>query len=77
MKKIIGKYIDKALLTNLLKIFAACGCALLVHLIFKLFFPVLWEGKLMFIVPLCFCAAAYIFVLLITGMVKALIKKQG
>ena len=75
MKKIIGKYLDKALLTNLLKIFTACGCALLVHIIFKLFFPVFSEGKLMFIVPLGFCAAAYIFVLLITGIIKSIMKK--
>ena len=75
MKKIIGKYFDKALLINLLKIFSACGCALLVHITFKLFFPVFSEGKLMFLIPLCFCGAAYVFVLLITGMVKSLIKK--
>jgi len=76
MKKIIGNYLDKKLLTSILKILCASLAAFAVFAVFRIFLPKISGGTLSFIIPLCLCALCYALVLLVTGMVRVLLSKK-
>ena len=77
MGKVTGRYIDKSLGKNVLKIVFAGLCALVVYIAFRLVAPDMIYDKLKFIVPLLLCGAAYIAVLLISGVVSTMLKGKN
>ena len=76
IKKVVGNYLNKEVLLNVLKILGAGVCALIVFALFKMFAPTLLDHKLLFFVPLFSCGAVYVAVLFFTGIVKVIIRKE-
>lgn len=77
IRKAVGNYADKVLILNFAKILLAGAVALGVYLLSS-FLPLpLRESKIGFILPLGACAVSYAAVLLFTGSLKYIFKKQG
>ncbi len=77
MIKVTGNYMDKTLGKNILKILFAGVCALAVFLVFKIAAPKLTNGAFTFILPLALCGAVYCGLLLVSGIVKVIIKGRN
>ncbi len=77
MKKIIGTYLDKALIRDFIKILLSGVIAFIAYLAFYKFTPRLITGRVAFLIPLCVCGAVYIASLLFTGILIKLITRKG
>lgn len=75
--KVTGNYFDKELLKNILKIIFAGACALGVFKLFAIMFPAITSDKLKFLIPLAVCGGVYCGVLLVSGIVKIIIKGRN
>ena len=73
IKSVIGKYFDRALIMNILRVMTAGAAAFAVYLLFKLILPSLVTGRLTFILPVLACGIVYIAVLYISGLLKSLV----
>ena len=76
MKKVIGNYITAALLADLSKILFSGVVASGVYLLCNLCIPEITHGYISFVLPLCACGIAYGGMLLCTGMLKKLLKRE-
>jgi Na+/citrate or Na+/malate symporter len=76
IKKVIGNYLNKEVLLNVVKILGAGACALVVFAVFKLFAPSFVEHKILFFVPLISCGLVYAAVLFFTGIINVIIRKE-
>ncbi len=77
IKKVAGNYVDKTLVRNIGKILLAGIAALAVFLLWRKIMPEMPGGKLGFIIPLIACAVVYCGVLLVSGMVKFILKRNA
>ena len=78
MRKVIGKYIDKELIVNIVKILLSGACAFLVFVLCKYTMPLCFEMKLAFILPLIICGGVYLTLLFASGIVRTVIEgKKG
>lgn len=77
MKKVIGRYLGRALLSDIAKILCAALGAFLVFALSEFFLPELSEGSLSFIIPLGLCAVVYAGILFATGMFKKLLRRES
>ncbi len=75
IKKVVGAYWKKDLLCDLLKIFTSGALAAVVYAVFNRFSPGFTHGYVTFVIPLCACGAVYIAALLVTGVLKRLMKR--
>ena len=69
IKKVVGHYFTKDLISDIVKILIA---AVVVYIVFNLFAPAFTHGYLTFIIPLCTCAVVYGGMLVAMGMLKRL-----
>lgn len=76
IKKVVGAYWKKDILKDLTKIIAAGIAAFAVYVLFNSVMPEFTHGKITFIIPLGACGVSYIAVLLITGVLKKLLKRE-
>ncbi len=74
--KVIGPYWKKELLIDLGKIFISGAMAIAVYFLFDYFLCDFTHGYWSFLVPLIICGITYIAGLLVTGMVKRLMKRE-
>lgn len=77
IKKIVGSYWKRDLITDILKIVLCSLAAFGTYLIFSFFTPWLVSGTTTFIIPVLACGCVYIAALYITGVLKVLLKKKG
>lgn len=77
IRKIVGAYIKKDLVIDLVKTVICAVMAFVVYALFRFFAPTFTHGKITFIVPILACGIVYIISLFATGMLKRLIKKKG
>lgn len=76
MKKVIGNYFTASLFLDLGKILLSGLAAAVVYFIFDRLIPEITHGYISFLIPLCACGIAYGAMLLGTGMVKKLLKRE-
>ncbi len=77
MKRVIGKYIDGALIEGIFKILCGAAVALAVFVAFYFAAPDLLHGKITFLLPLCLCGAAYCATLAANGSLKTILNRLG
>ncbi|MBQ7040322.1 MAG: hypothetical protein IJN39_07110 [Clostridia bacterium] len=76
IRKVVGPYFKKELLSDLVKILLSGVLAIFVYFLFNTFLPDFTHGYITFIVPLGACGVVYLAALLVTGILKKLIKKE-
>ena len=76
IKKVIGPYLKKGLLTDIGKIFLSGIAATLVYVVFNTFLKEFTHGYITFLVPLIVCGITYGAMLFVTGMLKRLMKRE-
>ncbi len=76
LRRVVGKYLTRALRTSVLKIFAAGLLAVACYLVWQMAAPGFTHGYLTFLLPLSMCGAVYIAGLLLTGVLKELFTKR-
>lgn len=74
LKKVVGSYINKELLSDISKILASSAGSLLMFFVIKAFAPVFAQGKLSFVLGIAVCGAIYLALLHIFGVLKKLLK---
>ncbi len=77
MGKVVGKYLDKTLAIQLLKVLLAGAAALVVYAILNGLPLPLQGSRLGFVLPLCACAVVYGLVILATGSLKYMVKSRN
>ncbi len=77
IRKIVGSYIKRDLVTDFVKTVICAVIAFLVYALFRFFAPTFTHGKITFIIPILACGIVYIISLFATGMLKRLIKRKG
>jgi len=75
IKKVVGAYWKKELISDILKILLSGVLAIAVYVLFNTFLNEFTHGYITFIVPVGVCGVVYIVSLLLTGVMKRLIKK--
>lgn len=76
IRKVVGPYWKKDLLTDIFKIFVSGAFAAAVYIVFNIFSPGFTHGYLTFIIPLGACALVYLVSLFATGVLARLIKRK-
>lgn len=76
IKKVIGPYWKKGLLKDIGKIFISGIAATLVYIVFNAFFKEFTHGYISFLIPLACCGITYGAMLLLTGILKRLMKRE-
>ncbi len=76
IKKVIGPYWKKGLLTDIGKIFLSGIAATAVYILFNIFLKEFTHGYITFLVPLALCGITYGAMLLVTGILKRLMKRE-
>ena len=76
IKKVIGPYLKKGLITDIGKIFLSGIAATLVYVVFNTFLKEFTHGYITFLVPLIVCGITYGAMLFVTGMLKRLMKRE-
>lgn len=75
LKKIIGNYLSKTVLVNILKVLASGGAAVVVYIIMKLALPSLVNATgVIFVIPILICGVVYIVAAFALGLHKQLLK---
>ncbi len=74
IRKVTGHYADKPFIKNIVKILLASVAALVVYTLTEYVMPQMFDGKFAFVISLALCAAVYVGVLFITGIVNFIIK---
>ena len=77
IKKVVGAYWKRDLLTDIAKIFLCSALAFVCYFVFNKFAPTLTHGKVSFVIVLCACGAVYIVTLFLSGVLMKLIKRKG
>lgn len=77
MIKVTGNYMDKTLGKNIAKILFAGVCALAVFAAFKFVAPTVLNGEITFLLPLMLCGVVYCGLLLVSGIVRIIIKGRN
>lgn len=75
IKRVVGSYWKKDLLSDIVKIFASGALAVVVYVLFDTFNADFTHGYITFLVPLCACAIVYIAALTVMGVTKRLVKR--
>ncbi len=76
LRKIIGRYLTREVLTNIGKVLASGAAAAVVYVVFRLALPGMIYGKITFILPLLLCGVTYVGVGILLGLHKVLIFKK-
>ena len=76
MLKVVGNYLNRTLIFNILKIFLSSAVAFGVYFVLSFIVLPFAGGKIAFLFPLAACAAAYIITLTASGCVKYIIKNK-
>ncbi len=76
IKKVVGNYINKEVVIDVVKIIFAGLCAVGVFVLFKVLNPAIVDHKLLFFVPLACCGIVYVGVLFVLGIVKKILRKE-
>lgn len=76
IKKVIGSYFSKELISDLIKILISGVLAVVVYIVCNAVSPEFTHGYITFIIPLGLCGIVYLASLLVTGILKKLIKKE-
>lgn len=76
MKEVIGNYFSKGTLCDIGKIALSGAAAVICYMAFNFLLPEFTHGYITFIVPLLICGAVYVALLLITGVLGHLIKRE-
>lgn len=75
LRRIIGNYLSKSVLTSILKIFIAGACAVTVYIILRFAMPNLVNAvSPAFVIPILICGAVYIAAVIALGLHKQLIR---
>ncbi|MGN1097412.1 MAG: hypothetical protein ACI4SS_00780, partial [Clostridia bacterium] len=77
MSRVIGKFIDRQQLVKLGKILLSGGLAVGAFFLTRLIMPSMFEGKILFVVPLLICGVVYVGAMLALGMVKEIASRPG
>ena len=75
LRSVTGKYFDRELCKNILKILASSTGALIAYFVLKTLFPTVQSGKFTFIISLSVCGVIYVAMLFISGIAKKLYKR--
>lgn len=75
IRKVIGPYWKKPLISDIIKIGVSGGAAVVTYILFNSFLPGITHGYITFMIPLCACGGVYGGSLLLTGVLKRLLKK--
>ena len=76
IKKVVGNYLNKEILMNIIKVLCAGLCAVVVFVLFRQFAPVMLNGKITFFIPLLSCGVVYVGVLYFTGIINVILHKE-
>lgn len=76
IKKVLGAYLQKDLMSDILKILVSGLAAFAVYIVFNTFLPGLTHGYISFVIPLGACGVVYCASLYITGVLKRLVKRE-
>ena len=76
IKKVVGNYLNREIMINVLKVLSAGLCAIIVFVCFKVFAPAMLTGKLSFFIPLGCCGIVYVATLYLTGIIKVILRKE-
>ncbi|MDO5478856.1 MAG: hypothetical protein Q4G23_06785, partial [Clostridia bacterium] len=76
MRKVIGPYFQKGLLTDIGKIAVSGVLAIAVYIVFNTFLKEFTHGYITFLVPVLCCGIVYITGLYLTGILKRLMKRE-
>lgn len=75
LRRIIGNYLSKNVITNILKIFISGGAAVIVYLILKMIIPgIVNATSPIFAFPIIICGFVYIAMIVVLGLHKQLIR---
>lgn len=75
LKNIIGNYLSKNVIMNMLKVLASGGASLVVYFIMKLAVPsIVNTQSIVFVVPIAICGVVYIATAFVLGLHKQLLK---
>ncbi len=77
MRKVTGNYMDRELGRNVFKILVSGVSAFAVFVICKMVMPSFMTHKVLFLIPLALCGAVYCAVLLVSGIVKVILKGRN
>ena len=76
IKKVLGAYFHKDLVSDILKILVSGVAAFAVYAVFNAFLPGLTHGYIGFVIPLGACGVVYCASLYATGVLKRLVKRE-
>ncbi len=76
IKKVVGNYLNKEVLLNVINVLVAGAAAIIVFILFKIFASGMLEGKLSFFIPLCCCGVVYVAILYFTGIINIILRKE-
>lgn len=76
MKDVIGNYLNRQTVTDIIKTLLCGAAAAAVYLLFNAFCPGFTHGYVTFIVPIAACGAVYIVLLTLSGVTKHIIKRE-
>ena len=75
IKKVVGKYITKELVTDTAKILVSGVAAAVVYALFNILTPNFTHGYITFVIPLDVCGLVYIASLVATGILKKILRR--
>ncbi|MDD6308723.1 MAG: lipid II flippase MurJ [Clostridia bacterium] len=75
IRKVIGAYLNRTLLTDIGKILLSGAVALIFYFGFRFFAPSLIAHRILFIIPLCVCGLVYIGMLYGLKILKVILQK--
>ncbi len=76
IKKVVGKFFTKGLISDLVKILVSGFFALIVYFLINSWNKDFTHGYRSFIIPLALCGAVYVVSLLLTGVLGRLLKRE-
>lgn len=77
MGRVVGNYVNKSLVSDILKILAAGLVAFVAFVLLKNFAGEMFESKIGFIIPLAICGIVYIGILFVSGIIGVIMRTKS